>query len=80
MTFLQTTSSLSAESAQSVFATQSEVISLLAELGVIILLFEIGLESDLQELIRVGPFAAVVAIVGVNYPLCQWYSRSSIPI
>jgi Kef-type K+ transport system membrane component KefB len=37
-------------------------------LGVIILLFEIGLESDLQELIRVGPQAAVVAVVGVAVP------------
>jgi Kef-type K+ transport system membrane component KefB len=34
----------------------------------VILLFEIGLESDLQELIRVGPQAAVVAVVGVVTP------------
>jgi Kef-type K+ transport system membrane component KefB len=32
------------------------------------LLFEIGLESDLQELIRVGPQAAAVAVVGVAVP------------
>ena len=44
------------------------MISLLSELGVIILLFEIGLESDLKELIRVGPQAAVVAVVGVVAP------------
>ena len=68
MSFVQATSSLTPEAAGSVFATQSEVISLLAELGVIILLFEIGLESDLQELIRVGPQAAVVAVVGVVAP------------
>ncbi|MGK7872100.1 MAG: cation:proton antiporter [Xenococcaceae cyanobacterium] len=68
ISFLQTTSSLTPEAAESVFATQSEVISLLAELGVILLLFEIGLESDLKELIRVGPQAAVVAIVGVVVP------------
>lgn len=59
---------MTSESASSVFATQSEVISLLSELGVIILLFEIGLESDLKELIRVGPQAAVVAVVGVVAP------------
>ncbi|MGB7488476.1 MAG: cation:proton antiporter, partial [Phormidesmis sp.] len=35
---------------------------------VIILLFEIGLESDLKELIRVGPQAAVVAVIGVVVP------------
>ncbi len=51
-----------------VFQGESEVISVLAELGVIVLLFEIGLESDLKELIRVGPQAAVVAVVGVVAP------------
>ncbi len=62
------TSSLSPQAAQSVFEVQSELISILSELGVIILLFEIGLESDLKELIRVGPQAAVVAVVGVVVP------------
>ncbi|WP_198807993.1 cation:proton antiporter [Leptolyngbya sp. BL0902] len=51
-----------------VFAGESEALSVLAELGVIILLFEIGLESDLKELIRVGPQAAVVAVIGVVVP------------
>jgi Kef-type K+ transport system membrane component KefB len=51
-----------------VFESESEALSVLAELGVIILLFEIGLESDLKELIRVGPQAAVVAVVGVVVP------------
>lgn len=68
ISFLQNTASLTPEVTESVFAAQSEVISLLAELGVIILLFEIGLESDLKELIRVGPQAAVVAVVGVVAP------------
>ena len=35
-----------------------------------ILLFEIGLESDLKELIRVGPQAAVVAIIGGSLAVC----------
>ncbi|BAZ46190.1 Na+/H+ antiporter [Chondrocystis sp. NIES-4102] len=68
ITLLQNTAGLSPEAAPSVFAAQSEVITLLSELGVIILLFEIGLESDLKELIRVGPLAAVVATVGVIVP------------
>ena len=68
ISFLQNTAGMSPESAPSVFAAQSEVITLLSELGVIILLFEIGLESDLKELIRVGPIAAVVAVVGVIAP------------
>ncbi|MGK7938092.1 MAG: cation:proton antiporter [Xenococcaceae cyanobacterium] len=68
ITFLQSTAGLTTEASSSVFAAQSEVISLLSELGVIILLFEIGLESDLKELIRVGPQAAIVAVVGVIAP------------
>ncbi len=66
--FLEQTANLPPEAAESIFSSQSEVISLLSELGVIILLFEIGLESDLKELIRVGPQAAVVAVVGVVVP------------
>lgn len=66
--FLQATAGLSPEAAVSVFQSQSEVISVLAELGVVILLFEIGLESDLKELIRVGPQAAIVAVIGVAVP------------
>ena len=65
---LQSTAGLPTSAIPDVFAAQSEVISLLSELGVIILLFEIGLESDLKELIRVGPIAAVVAVVGVIAP------------
>ena len=68
ISFLQQTAGLTTEATTSVFAAQSEVISLLSELGVIILLFEIGLESDLKELIRVGPQAGVVAVVGVVAP------------
>ena len=66
--FLQQTAGLTPEASSYVFASESEVISVLSELGVIILLFEIGLESDLKELIRVGPQAAIVAVVGVIAP------------
>lgn len=68
MTVLQTTAGLSLELVEPVFRTQSEVISILSELGAIVLLFEIGLESELEELIRVGPQAAIVAVVGVVVP------------
>lgn len=68
MRFFQATSNLTPQGAESVFVTQSEVISVISELGVIILLLEIGLESDLKELIRVGPQAAIVAVVGVVVP------------
>ncbi|AFZ47810.1 sodium/proton antiporter NhaS3, CPA2 family [Cyanobacterium stanieri PCC 7202] len=65
---LQSTANLTPTGTELVFESMSEVISVLAELGVIILLFEIGLESDLKELIRVGPSAAIVAVVGVVAP------------
>jgi Kef-type K+ transport system membrane component KefB len=68
MDFIQMTAGLDPESLLRVFSSESESLSVLAELGVIILLFEIGLESDLKELIRVGPQAAVVAVVGVLVP------------
>ncbi len=68
MQFLELTAGVPLSSAETIFETQSEVISVLSELGVIILLFEIGLESDLKELIRVGPQAAIVAVVGVVVP------------
>lgn len=61
-------SGMEPEGLSQVFRGESEVISVLAELGVIILLFEIGLESDLKELLRVGPQAAVVAVIGVVVP------------
>lgn len=59
---------LDLESLTHIFQSQSEVISVLAELGVIVLLFEIGLESDLRELGKVGYQAAIVAVVGVVAP------------
>lgn len=68
MTFLQTTAGLSPEATPAVFTAQSEVISVLAELGVIILLFEIGLESNLKDLMAVGVQAIIVAVVGVTVP------------
>ncbi len=68
MNIIQMSAHLEPESLLKVFSSQSEALSVLAELGVIILLFEIGLESDLKELIKVGPQAAVVAVVGVLAP------------
>jgi Kef-type K+ transport system membrane component KefB len=68
MTVLQFIDNLSPEAATSIFQSQSEAISILDELGVIVLLFEIGLESDLRELKKVGYQAAIVACVGVAVP------------
>jgi Kef-type K+ transport system membrane component KefB len=52
---------------------QTETLTLLGEIGVMLLLFEIGLESDLQSFLRVGPSAAVVALIGVAVPFSLGY-------
>lgn len=44
------------------------VIAALAELGVIILLFEVGLESNLGEMLEVGWSSLLVAVLGVVAP------------
>jgi Kef-type K+ transport system membrane component KefB len=41
---------------------------LLAEVGVAILLFEIGLETDLKDMLKVGVTSTLVAVVGVVVP------------
>jgi len=68
MSTLQWINGLTLDALNSVFQSQSEVISVLAEIGVIILLFEIGLESDLRQLKEVGSQATIVACVGVAVP------------
>jgi Kef-type K+ transport system membrane component KefB len=47
---------------------EAELVHVLAELGVILLLFEIGLETDLREMFRVGPPALAVALIGIALP------------
>lgn len=44
------------------------IIKFLSELGVVILLFQIGLESNIQQMQRVGFRASLVAVVGVVTP------------
>ena len=46
----------------------SAIIAALAEIGVIILLFEVGLESNLGEMVEVGWSSLAVAAVGVVAP------------
>lgn len=52
---------------------ETRVIHALAELGVLILLFEVGLESDVGELLRAGLQAMLVALVGVAVPFALGY-------
>jgi Kef-type K+ transport system membrane component KefB len=50
-----------------------EIIAFLAELGVVVLLFQIGLESKLEEMREVGVRAFWVAVVGVVTPFGLGY-------
>ncbi|MGI8618837.1 MAG: cation:proton antiporter [Gemmatimonadaceae bacterium] len=52
---------------------QGPVVFALAELGVLILLFEIGLHTELGSLVRVGGTAASVGVVGVVLPFVGGY-------
>jgi Na+:H+ antiporter len=54
--------------------TGAEIIHLLAELGVVLLLFEIGLETDLKEMFRVGTASLSVAAVGVALPFALGFA------
>src|SRR5687767_12997921 len=49
------------------------VIFALAELGVLILLFEIGLHTEIGSLVKVGGSAATVGVVGVVLPFAGGY-------
>ena len=64
---------LTAQSGQATY----EALDVLAEIGVIFLLFEIGLHSDLYELRRVGKSALWVGAAGVVLPfLGGWFVAS----
>jgi len=52
-------------------------LDLLAQLGVILLLFEVGLESTVREMSRVGPSSGLVAVLGVAAPFALgWWAGS----
>jgi Kef-type K+ transport system membrane component KefB len=63
---------------------ESEALHALAELGVLILLFEVGLECDLEKLVKAGLQAMLVAVVGVVVPfaagfgLMHWLGHSAL--
>jgi Kef-type K+ transport system membrane component KefB len=49
--------------------TQNETFTVLAELGAILLLFHVGLESTPREMLAVGGRATLVAVLGVVTPM-----------
>lgn len=48
---------------------QSDFIVMLAEIGVVLLMFSAGLETNLKELVKTGPVALTIACAGVFVPL-----------
>ena len=55
------------------WVTPSEIISILAEFGVIFLLFNVGLETKPQSIFTVGRRALIVAVLGVILPFVAGY-------
>lgn len=53
---------------------QSDFLSMLAEIGVVILMFSAGLETNLKELVKTGPVALSIACAGVFVPLVMGWA------
>jgi Kef-type K+ transport system membrane component KefB len=56
----------------------NDTIHLLAQLGIVLLLFLIGLQTDLKQLMRVGPAAVIVAIAGVAVTFAGGYGLGTL--
>lgn len=55
-----------------------ELFRLLAEIGIILLLFQVGLETDARRLLRAGRKSVLVALMGFFLPLVLGYLVSSL--
>lgn len=51
------------------FVQQTDFLTEMAEIGVVLLMFSAGLETDLKELMKTGPVAFLIACAGVFIPL-----------
>ncbi len=51
------------------WVAQTDFLVQIAEIGVILLMFSAGLETDIKELLRTGPIALLIACAGVFIPL-----------
>ena len=60
------------------FIAHDPQLLVLAELGVILLLFQVGLESDVAQMAKVGAVAFVVAVVGVVLPMGLGYGLHAV--
>ncbi|MGD9857430.1 MAG: cation:proton antiporter, partial [Planctomycetaceae bacterium] len=62
--------------AEQSFYQAGAVLKMLAALGVILLLFEVGLESSVREMMSVGVSSMLVAVLGVIAPMLLGYGAS----
>jgi Kef-type K+ transport system membrane component KefB len=60
------------------FLRSEHVLDVLAEIGIILLLFEIGIESTVPQMLRVGWSALLVAVIGVVVPSILGYGAARI--
>jgi Kef-type K+ transport system membrane component KefB len=59
------------------FLGTNEGIAILAEIGVVLLLFEVGLESNVREMMSVGASSLLVALLGVVAPFFLGWGLSA---
>jgi Kef-type K+ transport system membrane component KefB len=52
---------------------ETSILTSISEIGAIVLLFEVGLSTDIKEFLRAGGWAAAVAIIGVIVPYFLGY-------
>src|SRR5215470_19346087 len=58
-----------------IFASDS-TIHTLADIGLLILLFDVGLEADMRALARAGPSSIAVAVIGVVVPFALGWAAA----
>ncbi len=58
------------------FVEVNQIIKILAEIGIILLLFEVGLETDMRKLQKEGLKSVIVAVFGAAFPFIVGYAVS----
>ncbi len=59
------------------FLGNEKTLRVLAEIGIVLLLFEVGLESTVRQMLRVGFSALLVAIIGVVAPAALGFGTAA---
>ncbi len=59
------------------FVRDDPTLAVLGQIGVLILLFDVGLEADLRALLRVGGASLLVALIGMAVPLLLGWAAAA---